>query len=574
MMTKRMLSLTAAVLAALMLCACAAGTARADGDVPSFGDMEYTRPDPAALEACVISAEDALDAGEATEDVTALLDECYAEYYSFSTMYTLAEIRYMQDMSDEYYAQEYAWCAENYAAVQQLMERLYISCASSDAARELEEQYFWEGFTGEYGGEDASRYSDEAVELMQRENELVSEYYALTNAPQIELDGETVDYGEYTAQAEGYDYSRAAMEYYRQYNARFAGIYIELVKVRRALAEEMGYESYEQMQYESFERDYGPQEAADYLAGIKAEIVPLYEAVMAQEPYSAFEYVYMTEERLMDTVGAAAADIGGDAAEAFEFMRSHGLYDAAQSGSKASMSFTTYLDNYDAPFLFIDPYCDTEDVTTLSHEFGHYLDAYVNYNAYESLDLSECFSQAMEYIMLDRCAMQDGDEQAALRLIKLLDTLDLYVTQASFAEFESRVYAMNEDELDADALNMLSLELAGEYGYLGANEEYYALSWIDVTHFFEAPFYVISYPVANDAAMQIYALERENAGAGLEKYTEMLPRDHSGLIETLEAAGLESPFAPGRIEAAAALMREELAQAGFTVDGEYTEHAA
>ena len=174
MMTKRMLSLTAAVLAALMLCACAAGTARADGDVPNFGDMEYTRPDPAALEACVISAEDALDAGEATEDVTALLDECYAEYYSFSTMYTLAEIRYMQDMSDEYYAQEYAWCAENYAAVQQLMERLYISCASSDAARELEEQYFWDGFTGEYGGEDASRYSDEAVELMQRENEFVS----------------------------------------------------------------------------------------------------------------------------------------------------------------------------------------------------------------------------------------------------------------------------------------------------------------------------------------------------------------------------------------------------------------
>ena len=120
------------------------------------------------------------------------------------------------------------------------------------------------------------------------------------------------------------------------------------------------------------------------------------------------------------------------------------------------MSFTTYLDNYDAPFLFIDPYCDTEDVTTLSHEFGHYLDAYVNYNAYESLDLSECFSQAMEYIMLDRCAMQDGDEQAALRLIKLLDTLDLYVTQASFAEFESRVYAMDEDELDADALNLLA----------------------------------------------------------------------------------------------------------------------
>ena len=34
----------------------------------------------------------------------------------------------------------------------------------------------------------------------------------------------------------------------------------------------------------------------------------------------------------------------------------------------------------------------------------------------------------------------------------------------------------------------------------------------------------------------------------MEKYLEMLPRDYEGFIDTLTAAGLESPFTPGRIE--------------------------
>ena len=581
-MKKKLCSIMCALLAALMLASCAASPVEAmrglieydapsglrggdEADIPRFDDMDYIRPDTGALEAAADAVGTALSAGAPLDDVTALLDECYNEYYNFSTMYTLAEIRYLRDLTDEYYGAEYSWCGENWSVVQQQMERMYTLCATSDLAAELEREYFWEGFTADYGEGSAQMYTERAVALMQRESELLNAYYDLTAQPQIVLDGESVDYESYLSGADADEYARAVNEYYRQYNARFAGIYIDLIRTRRAIAEEMGYESYEAMQYASYERSYTPAEAAEFVAGVREKLVPLYEELMALDPGGNIIYSYMSERRLMKTVGAAAESIGGDVREAFEFMRAHGLYSLEQSDTKASMSFTAYLDSYDAPFVFVSPYCDTEDILTLAHEFGHFLDSYYNYNAYESLDLSEFFSQSMEYIVMGRLSdVLDGEELSMLRRIKLVSTLDTYVMQSSFAEFEQRVYALPDEELSAEAINAISLDTAKEFGYYdGVSEDYYAMSWADITHFFESPFYVISYVVSSDAAQQIYALDCENAGAGLEKYLEMLPREYETLLDTLAAAGLESPFAPGRLDAVERQLRAELDASGL-----------
>ena len=581
-MKKKLCSIMCALLAALMLASCAASPVEAmrglieydapsglrggdEADIPRFDDMDYVRPDTGALEAAADAVGTALSAGAPLDDVTALLDECYNEYYNFSTMYTLAEIRYLRDLTDEYYGAEYSWCGENWSVVQQQMERMYTLCATSDLAAELEREYFWEGFTADYGEGSAQMYTERAVALMQRESELLNAYYDLTAQPQIVLDGESVDYESYLSDADADEYARAVNEYYRQYNARFAGIYIDLIRTRRAIAEEMGYESYEAMQYASYERSYTPAEAAEFVAGVREKLVPLYEELMALDPGGNIIYSYMSERRLMKTVGAAAESIGGDVREAFEFMRAHGLYSLEQSDTKASMSFTAYLDSYDAPFVFVSPYCDTEDILTLAHEFGHFLDSYYNYNAYESLDLSEFFSQSMEYIVMGRLSdVLDGEELSMLRRIKLVSTLDTYVMQSSFAEFEQRVYALPDEELSAEAINAISLDTAKEFGYYdGVSEDYYAMSWADITHFFESPFYVISYVVSSDAAQQIYALDCENAGAGLEKYLEMLPREYETLLDTLAAAGLESPFAPGRLDAVERQLRAELDASGL-----------
>ena len=519
-------------------------------DMLPFDEMEYIRPDLDVLRQAIRAVEDALAEG-GIRTVIRRLDDCYSAYYSFQTMYSLADIRSCQDLSDAYYAAEFAWCNESYSTVQQLMEELLYLCGGSDMAQKLEEQYFWQGFAEEYADASKASLNDEVVSLMRRESALLAEYRAMAANPTLEVGDREVDYYSHVSELSGAEQLEAMDSYYEKYNEEFARIYIDMVKVRHELAAALGFDSYEEMQYiYYFERDYSPEDAEAYIQDIKTYMIPFYKEVMAREPYSDVSYEYLSDSRLREIIGGAARQIGGDVKKAFDFMTAYDLYDIRLSDRKAAMSYQTYLTDYEAPFVFLSPYGDMEDVLSFSHEFGHYVDAYVNYDAYETIDVAECFSQGMEYLMLSYYdQVLSRGETANLCRMKMLDSLETYIQQASFAEFETVVYSTDPEHLSARMLNDLSLQLAIDYGYYdGSSETYYAMSWSDISHFFEQPFYVITYPVTNDAAMQLYELERQEQGLGVKKYLEMLPRTHQGLIDTLTACGLASPFAPGRIQ--------------------------
>ena len=78
-----------------------------------------------------------MDGGADYETVEPLLDDCFLFYYHFDTMYTLADIRSCLDLTDEYYAEEYLWCAENYTLADQAMDGLYYACAASPLGAEI-----------------------------------------------------------------------------------------------------------------------------------------------------------------------------------------------------------------------------------------------------------------------------------------------------------------------------------------------------------------------------------------------------------------------------------------------------
>ena len=67
---------------------------------------------------------------------------------------------------------------------------------------------------------------------------------------------------------------------------------------------------------------------------------------------------------------------------------------------------------------------------------------------------------------------------------------------------------------------------------------------------------MISYPVSNDLAMQLYALELEEEGAGMDRYMQILHHDYSQIMELVEEGGFESPFAEGRVQEAVRLMKQ------------------
>ena len=530
-------------------------------DMPRFSEMVYERPDPAELDALIAEAEAAMTGGAELDEVEALLDDCFSFYYRFDTMYTLADIRSCLDLTDEYFAEEYLWCAENYTLIDQALDGLYYACAASPLAAELESDYFWEGFTEQYSDESESVYSDETVALMQAESNLIAEYRALTADPVVKFRGREEPLDELLERLGGEAYNEAVVAYYTQVNERFADLYIRLISVREQLAAELGFDSYEQMQYlYGYERDYTPEQAEAYLQDIQTYMVPVYRRLVKSSIPYGIRYSELDEPTLREILSQSAADFGGSVQEAYDFMLRYELCDLASDSRKVNMSFETYLSEYEAPFLLINASGTNEDILTFAHEFGHFCEGYVNMNAYETVDLAEVYSQAMEYLVLTRLDEQlEEDEVDNLARIKMLDTVEMYIEQASFAEFEHRVYAIGAENLSAELLNETARQVAKDYGYYNRfYDEFYSLSWVDIPHYFEQAFYIVSYPVSNDLAMQIFSLEREEPGAGMQRYLDNLERDFSGLMGLVDAGGFESPFAPGRMEAIAATAREVL----------------
>ena len=531
-------------------------------DLIPFDEMPYERPDLDEMRSAIDAVGEALDSGADYETVEALLDACDELYAAFDTMEAIAFIRSCQDMTDEFYAGEYAWLDEASADVSQLFEKLYFRCGMSDMAQELEEKYFWPGFAEEYADDANAFYDDEMVTLLQAESNLIAAYRDTVANPIVVLaNGSEVEFFTALDEYEGYAYWNLLFSYYDQFNPTLARIYIDLVKNRQAQAKAAGYDSYEELAFDhDFTRDYSPELAAEYLQRVKEEIVPLYREVLASGAFWDLESIPLDAQRLEEVLRFGVSDMGEEVQEAYEFMVKYRLCDLDYSPLKAEMSFQTYLSAYEVPFLFMDAGGTLNDITTFSHEFGHYLDGYLNYNAEETIDLAECFSQAMELLMLTRLdEVLSEKELDNLYRIKMLDVLDMYVQQAAFAEFEHIIYSTDPEQLTEDYVNQVFLQVSQDYGFCEAGyENFYSKLWIDITHFFEQPFYVITYPVSHDIAMQIFQLEEANPGEGLEKFLEMLPREYPDMLDSALNAGLEIPFDPGRLEKVAATMRRIL----------------
>ena len=533
------------------------------GDMPKFSEIIYIRPDLEALrssfESLIADLEtDKLSVKEAVDR----LETCYSLYDDFYTLDTVAELRYYHDVTDLFYADESDWFLEAEPEVDQLFESLCTASANSPKGEELDEK-FWGGWTVDaYRGQETAALDPQYLELSKQENQLLAEYRRVMADPTVTWQGQERSYLELQEDtgltAEAWD--RVRDLYYDKYAPILGDIYLRLVGVRQELAAYMGFDSYEDYAYLAlYERDYGPDQAQTLTEQIRRELGPLYKELKLQERWDRLSYTELNEEENLAAIRAVAESIGGVTYSAFRDMERYELCDIGVSPKKGNLSYQCYLYSYDNPYVFVKTEGYSDDILSFGHEFGHFVDAWYNHDGTDSNDLAEVFSQGMEYLLLSRIP---EDYRQELTEFKLLDTVDTFTQQGSFADFEHRVYSQPAAEWTPEELCELSLELARDYGYLVEGQEnYYAKSWFDINHFFDHPFYVVSYCVSNDAAFQLYELECARAGAGLEVWDKMLPRDLQGFLETVtRQGGLEDPFAEGRMAKVAALLREKLSE--------------
>jgi len=489
-----------------------------------FRDMEYTHPDMMELEKTLSKSCETL---ASTRDIDAAMEAVYAfydVYDRFYTNYNLADLNYSRDLTDLGWEEEYYYCAENAASVDAGLEELYYTIADAPLRKQLEEDFFGEGYFESYEGE--SIWDDTFLALMEQEAQLQSEYYALSD--------------------EALEYEYYSEEYFAESGTKMAELFVKLIALRQQIAEYAGYESYPQFAYDFYYyRDYTPEQAESYLKQIGQRFYDLYVRLELPEVWEAMGR-YCAEADTFGYVKNAASAMGGTPAKAFALLEEAGLYDIAYGENKYNSSFELYLWSYYEPFIFMNPYLDQTDKLTFAHEFGHFCNDYVCSGSYAGTDIAEVHSQAFEYLSL--CYGQDTE---LLTKYKLADSLSVYMEQAAYALFEQQVYGLKGEALTVENVAALYEKIGTDFGF--DSWDWDSRDFVTVTHYYTNPMYIVSYVVSNDLALQIYQLELQEQGKGLALYEECLNSQDSYIIEFANTYGLESPFTLKRLEKLEAL---------------------
>lgn len=479
----------------------------------AYADMEYTRPDMDAFDEALQKCCDLAENGTKLNDLVDSINTFSLAYSAYATNYTLANIKYCCDTSDTYWEGEYDFCQQYAPTVSAGLDTLFHTLADSQFREDLEgTNYFGAGFFDDYEGE--SIWDETFTALMERENELQNQYY---NASSL------------LTQA-SYQQNEEA---YLRCERELAQIYVDLIEVRQQIAASQDYEGYPQFAYDYyFTRDYTVEQEADLEEQIRVHLAPLYQEL----DYSNATLRYCGTIQTYDYVKTCATNMGGDVAKAFARLEKDGLYDIGYGENKYPTSFTAYIQDYYAPFVFLNPQMNTYDKLTFAHEFGHFANGFVMGGTSAGVDVGEVHSQGMEYLSLFY-----GDERDKnLEWIKMASCLATYVEQAMYASFERQAYSLTGEDLTVENLQALYLEVCEDFGLAPWVTD--TLEFTTVSHFYTSPMYVISYVVSNDAAFQIYLLENEASGEGLKVYQKCLYNEGDYFLEFVEDVGLESPF--------------------------------
>ncbi len=513
--------------AAVLLCGCDRATnALGFSKVVKFEDMAYIHPDMDAVASCAQAAIDAAGEAKSVDDVLDAVWAYYDLYNEYITNSNLIYIRYNANLNDIYCEDEYNYCAEVGPQYDMYLEDIYYAIAESPLRAELEEEYFGAGYFEAYDDGEGF-YDEELLALMDQEQELIGRYYELS--------------------AESQELEYYSEEYFEAYTQPLTELLAELIAVRQNLARSAGYGSFPAFAWDYYYyRDYTMEQQDAYLEKIRTQLTPIYRQMLSGNYFLVSEEP-CSEQEIFDYVRAAAEHMGGVTEEAFRLLDEGELYDISPSKTKSGVSFELFFPRYYEPYVFLSGTGTRYDCLTFAHEFGHFAMDYAAAGTAAGTDVLEIFSQGMEYLSLTA-----GTDMEGLVDLKLADCLATYVEQAAYAKFESEMYRLTGDELNAENLLKLYEDILTSYGADAADWDPRDL--ITVPHYYTNPMYIISYVVSNDAAFQLYQMELETPGAGRECFEANLTTEQAYFLAFLEEAGLESPF--DRVDDVKAMMEE------------------
>lgn len=538
-----------------------------------FKDIVYSRPDFEAVLSAFDEAEQLISSGEDSIDrMIEKIKSLESIYDHTESMYAIAEIYSHKDSSVEFWQNEFKYISTNYPAFTKAVEDLIVACASSEHKEKFEKDYF--GYSlDEYT--DGGIYTDELVALLAEEAAKEAEYSSLSTAT-VEIVYKSVGgftfegtadevykmaeekFGKDTA-----EYKTATIAINNIYNERLLNltvpIFVDLLKTRRLIADELGYDSYIRFAYENMGYDYSEDGMNDLLESVGRYVAPVAEELNSVTFSSYFQknpQSTLDNVTLVNKLYTLYSRSKNELTDAYSYMLQHGLYDISpKSPNRYEGAFASYIITNNSPYVFMTAEGFANDYMTLAHEFGHFYDYYVNSGKEPSVDLAEVSSQGLEFLTLLRLRnelkMTEYEYLEYLEIYTILNTVIL--GQSFYAAFEHLAYELEYDEITAANLSKTVEEAFSLIYGRDLDTVLDPIRYVMIPHTILYPCYVESYVVSAIPALEMFFMESYRTGThgeGFAVYEDLVKRENTELSfeEQLDAVGLSSPFDPDTVK--------------------------
>lgn len=437
-------------------------------------------------------------------------------------------------------------------------------------------------------------YREKNVPIMAELSVLQQQYGQITGAMVIEVNGK-----EYTLQQaakflESTDRQlrenvfRKTAARRMQDREKLDDLYSILVQKRNQIALNAGFKNYRDYKFRELGRfDYTKEDCFAFHEAVKEHIVPLSTKILERQK----QKLHVEDLRPWDTEAEPAGtkplepfhsgdelisksescftDLRPFFGDCLRTMQKMGRLDLESRKGKAPGGYNCPLEETGVPFIFMNAAGQMKDVTTIVHEGGHAVQAFLTHtlelNAFKEypMEIAEVASMSMELFTMDNWNIffENPDDLRRAKLQQLERVITIFPWIAIIDKFQHWIYEhpdhTKEERTKAwtDIQEEFSTKVVDWSGF----EDYKSCNWQRQLHLFEVPFYYIEYGIAQLGAIAMWRQFKKNKEKALDNYMKALSLGYTvPLKELYESAGIRFDFSPEYVKSLAEFVQKEI----------------
>ena len=497
----------------------------------------------------------------------------------FMSMHNICQIRHTVDTKDSFYEAENEFFDQNSPDYEAMTNRFYKSLLTCKYRDQLESKHGKQLFVIA----ELSMKTFEPIILsdLKEENKLVSDYVKIKASANISFDGEEYNLSALIPLETSQDRktrkaaSEAKWSFFEKHKTDFDKIFDEQVKLRHKMAQKLGYKNYVGLGYARMLRsDYNAEMVAGFRQQILEEVVPLVSKLYERQRrrLGVDELYYYDEnfrfdsgnpkpkgdpEWIIDNAKKMYSELSPETNHFFNYMIEKDLMDLVNREGKATGGYCTYIDEYEAPYIFSNFNGTSGDIDVLTHEAGHAFQVYssmhiglkeYNWPTYEACEIHSMSMEFFTWPWMNLFFKEDTEKYMFAHLAGALKFLPYGVAVDEFQHFVYENPEATPDERN-QAWRAIEKKYLPHRNYGGHPLLEEGRFWQRQNHIFSMPFYYIDYTLAQICAFQFWKRDREDHDKAWSQYLNLCKAGGSlPFLELVKLAGLISPFEPGCIK--------------------------